>query len=276
MNNAFSFFRFWFLLKKYLSENRKSIGLYTIGLFLFLFVLFGLIVLSSLHSNFPADLQTGLFAIGLLFGGSIFSSSFYGFFSNKPKAIRFINLPATTGEKFLLGFIITQVLFFVVFIVFFSTIDQLMCGLYNNNVAPPAWVLPYDRQLNFHATPLDFFGERNNQIYIMLFFILSAFMHLGSLSFEKNAFILTSLFIILAFTIIVFYNNRLMIGLIPETIVPRGKFFNDSFRIDNGKTIKGVVSLPEKWDQLLSILIPASIFICCWSATYFKLKEKQV
>ncbi|HCL06570.1 MAG TPA: hypothetical protein DHW64_11675 [Chitinophagaceae bacterium] len=176
----------------------------------------------------------------------------------------------------MLGFIITQVLFFIVFILFFSFIDQLMCGLYNSNVAPPAWVLPYDRQVNFHATPLDIFGERNNQIYLMLFFLLSAFMHLGSLSFEKNAFILSTLFIILTFTIISFYNNKSMMALIPEAIVPRGKFFNDSFRIDDGKIIKGIVSLPEKWDQVLSILIPASIFICCWSATYFKLKEKQV
>ena len=266
--------RFLLLLRKFSKENRKIYLLYSAGFFGILLLAYGIIVLSSLHSIFPRDLQQVLFVFGLLLGGSFFSASFYGFFAYPSKGIQFLQLPVSNSEKLLLSFMCTQFVYFFTFMLIFLFTDWILCAFYNQFAAIPDGVTPI--QLTYYkATRLDL-GDLRNLLAILAFFILSSIAHFGSLTFTKHAFVKTAIVFIIVWTTLGFYNQYLMVFLIPVEIMPHGMFFTDSFRIGPAKAPVGLVTLSEQWSLSISYTIPVIIYASFWTGSYFKLKEKQV
>jgi hypothetical protein len=270
----FKITRFRLLLQKFIRENRKAYFLYAAGLFGVLLLIYGLLVFTSLHNIFPRDLQQAFFVIGLLFGGSFFSASFYSFFSNTSKGIQFLQLPVSSEEKLLLSFLLTQFVFFVSFMLIFLGTDWMLCSFYNRFAAMPAWASPMQKPL-FTANRIDL-GDPKNQLAILAFFLMSTIAHFGSLAFTKHAFVKTAIAFIIGWVALALYNQYSMFALVPIEIMPHGMFFNDSFRIDAAKNIGGLVILPTHWVIYMYFILPILIYVSFWTGSYFKLKEKQV
>ena len=274
MTIDFSVSRFFLLLRKFWKENRKIYLLYSIGFFGILLLVYGIIVLTSLHTIFPRDLQQVLFVFGLLFGGSFFSASFYSFFAQPSKSIQFLQLPVSNSEKLLLSFMFTQFVYFVTFMLIYLFTDMILCSFYNQFAAMPDGVTSMQLP-DFKATRLNL-GDLRNLLAILAFFMISSIAHFGSLAFTKHAFVKTAIVFIIVWTALGFYNQYLMLFLIPVEIMPHGMFFNDSFRIGPAKAAVGLVTLSEQWSLSISYIIPAIIYATFWTGSYFKLKEKQV
>ncbi len=275
MNNHFSFSRYFLLLRKFIKENSKSYILILIAGIGIIFLVYGLMIVSNFHNMFPDGSRKLLFTAGLLFGGTLFSASFYGFFSTQAKGIQYLLLPATNGEKLLIGFLFTQIVYLSIFLLGFMGIDYLLCNIYNKFVAIPEWVtewqLQYYKAQYIYASDTLLLKEM-----IVIYFILTSIAHFGSLSFTKNAFVKTSIIFIILLAGVIYINNKMLIMIIPEEIMPHGKYFQDSFRIGPTKMPTGIIALPERWQAIVTWVIPTFLFISFWTASYFKLKEKQV
>ena len=282
MQVDFSTKRFLLLFRKFVKEHYKLYVLYSIGLFGILFVIYGFFLINALFSlfpEFPSGIQEAIFGLGLVLGGSIFTAGFYGFFSNQSKAIQFLQFPASHLEKILLGFIFTQIIFFITFLAMFVFTDWCMCGLYNRLVVIPQntslFNLPYYKATQFLSA--NNYYPKKYYLFFYAFFILTSIAHFGSLAFKKHAFIKTSIVFIVSIALLSYFNQLLALLMpIKGEIMPHGKFFTDSFRLGPVNSPTAIITLPEAWIFYLSIIIPLLVYMLFWLASYYKLKEKQV
>ncbi len=274
MNDTFSSRRFGLLLKKHLGEEYKQYLLLSAGALGIMLVFHALTTLGSLGHEFESNMHEMIFVIGFIFGGSIFASMTYHFFQNNAKGIRFLELPSSHLEKIAVMFVVTQVIFFVGFIILFYINDWIMCTLYNTFSTTPKNI-PAERLQYFHANlySLDTAWAKRA---ILLFFVFSSIAHFGSLSFRKIAFIKIALCVIIIGASIIWLNFGYMRSLIPEQIMPGGMFYTNSFRLESENASRGFVLLPDNWANTIDIILPAVLYLSFWVGSYFKLKEKQV
>lgn len=274
MNEFFSIRRFGLLLRKFIKENVHSYLLYTLSVLGILLLTGCIVILNELHWMYEPATTEIIFVTGLIFCSSIFSASFYAFFQNKAKGIRFINIPASVTEKIGIGFLFTQVVCFITYLLLFMLTDRLMCSAYNHfhkiPESTPAEMLRY-----FVAYPLTLTDSFNTGC-ILFALCLSAIMHFGSMSFEKNAFVKTALIFLIAGALLFYYNFYTMQAMIPGENMPGGKLFNEGIRLGSSNDVKGFISLPEPWYHVIFWFLPGSVYLLFWTASYFKLKEKQV
>jgi len=111
---------------------------------------------------------------------------------------------------------------------------------------------------------------------IMVYLVLSAVFHFGSLCFEKNAFVKTSLYVLVIVAILFYLNFYSMKAMIPGESMPGGKFYNEGLRLGSSDDIKGLIELPGKWNSFIYWFLPGMLYMLFWMGSYFKLKEKQV
>lgn len=275
MNNQFSFNRVLVLLRKNFKENGKSYLLMFIAGFGIIFLIYGLLIVASFHSMFPSGDRKMLFTIGLFLGGTFFSASFYSFFKSQPKTIQFLLLPATIGEKLMISFILTQIVYIIVFLFSFTSIDWFMCTIYNEFVSIPKWIVEQERHY-YKATYLFNSDSILLKKILVMYFITTSIAHLGSLSFINNAYVKTVIIFILIVVALIFLNNKMLASLIPEEIMPHGKYFTDSFRIGPKQQPTGIVTLPNGWFTTIAWFLPIFLYMSCWTMSYFKIKEKQI
>jgi hypothetical protein len=275
MNDIFSLSRLGLLFKKFTREHLFTYLLYVAGMFGILLVVYGFVVLVSLEDTWPDEPGPVFYAGGLLFGGSIFAGSFYSFFNNKAKGIQFLNLPSSTGEKLSISFLYTQIIFFVTFTVVFFLVDRIMCSFYTAFHTLPPDVRP-EQMARFTAVPMDFTNNLSRASLITAITI-SSVAHFGSLCFEKNSFIKTAMIVIAVCTGILYLNNGFIQSIIPEDSNSYGEFYVDMIRIEgDNPTSMRIVKLPEAWDKFIYWFLPGFIYVSFWTASFFKLKEKQV
>jgi hypothetical protein len=275
MNDTFSFSRFALLTRKFTKEHIGTYVLYLAALGGILTIILGLVTLTSLEGRFPQDAPEIFYTFGMLIGGNMFAGSFYSFFQNKARGIQYLNLPASHSEKLLLGYVYIQIVFFVGYIIMFFLIDRMMVGIFNKFHTIPAGVTP-DRIAGYTAQPMTVLG-RETTVGLVLSIVASAVAHFGSLCFEKNAFVKTALITMAIFTAVLFCNYQFAQNMLPEANEPSGMFFTKGLRIGaEHQEVKGIVSLPDAWYNFVCWFLPGFVYVLFWTASYFKLREKQV
>jgi len=275
MNNHFSLKRALLLLRKNFKESGSSYLLMFLAGLGILFLSYGLLIVASFHSMFPTGDRKMIFVIGLLLGGTLFSSSHYSFFKSEAKTIQFLLLPATAGEKLLVGFVLTQIMYLIIYLGIFTGIDWLMCLTYNEFVAIPNWIIEQEKHY-YQGKPIFQSDTILFKELVILYFITTSIAHLGSLSFIRNAYVKTAILLVISFIGIIYLNNKMLVMLIPEEIMPHGKYFTDSFRIGPLQQPTGIVTLPESWQIRITWFLPIFLYGSCWIMSYYKLKEKQI
>jgi uncharacterized membrane protein YidH (DUF202 family) len=274
MNNTFSFSRFATLLRKHITEEYKQYLILSAGAAGIMLVFMGLTTLSNLNDRYDTNMPEMIFLVGFVFGGTIFAALTYDFFQNPAKGIRFLQLPASQLEKIMVMFIVTQVVFFIVFLLLFYICNGLMCSIYNTFHVLPKHI-PAERLAYYHADLYDM-SSLYARLSIALFFVFSAIAHFGSLIFRKLAFIKTAIGIIAVGFAILFFNQLYMKSLIPEEVMPGGLFYTNSLRVGANDMVKGFVLLPATWESVMNYALPGILYISFWLASYQKLKEKQL
>jgi hypothetical protein len=275
MNDIFSLPRFGLLLKKFYKEHISTYLLYIAILFGIALLIYGLTILAVLNGRFPEDAPVIYFVLGIVFMASLFSSSFYSFFNNKAKGIQYLNLPSSHTEKLMIGFLFTQVVFFIIYIAVFVLVDWMMIGLFNHLTKIPADA-PAQYRSFYIAQPINL---NNPEIIngLSIAFLVSALSHFGSLCFEKNSFVKTALLTIIGGAVYLFYGYYLIKAMIPEEVMPSSNmFFMTQMRVGADDLPRGIVFLPDGLTHLLRWLLPITIYVLFWVASYFKFKEKQV
>jgi len=263
MNDVFSWKRFFHLLKKALLERPVQTFGFT-----------GLILALTLITYFIIRTQMGLaaaqiltFIWGLTGGGAFLASMAFAYFSSNANGSSYLSLPASQFEKWLCAFIIAMILYPIVYLLFFRTVDATFVELYHRGLDPesPLYKREYDDVQVF-----SFVGWQAIKVY-PIFLILSSAAQLGSLYFNKAPFIKTALWfcgICLGLFLINWLFAVILFGKIDGAVPFR------SVDILVGKEV-GSVELPKiifvSVQRALWYAIPALF----WILSLVRLREKE-
>lgn len=259
MNQTFNIERFAKLFKKHAVENYKTYLMSAGVLTGILFLVMGINAYAN-NGYLPLGSQTGYFISGLLLGGSIFTSLIFADLGNKKEAIPALTLPASAFEKYLVSWIVSFLIFQIIFIGIFYFVTAIIMSIGNSN--------PIRENLF-----LNIFSKEQKAYYAFIIYaILHAIIFFGAIYFEKLHFIKT------AFT---FFIGVFLLGLINRPIL--SSMFNQSVNgtslfspvnISNGKDAFQIQA-PDVKSQTEGIIV-GLVVVILWISAYYKLKEKEV
>src|SRR5580704_16189810 len=122
MNEVFSFRRFSRLFVKHTAEHYR-IYLMSIGLLAGVLLLAGSFLFFVIPDPPDPGFQEASYIMLLFLAGGIFTSTVFSDFGEKNKAIPALTLPATTFEKYLVGWLYSYPIFLVIYTgVFYLTL----------------------------------------------------------------------------------------------------------------------------------------------------------
>jgi hypothetical protein len=297
MNQSFDINRWWLLVGKHWSENKKKYMLAPVAIAGLLLLWFTIIVLSDNH-RIVQEVQMGTYYTGLFLVGCLYGSTLFADLGSKTRGLNYLVVPASHFEKLLCSLFYAVVVFFTCYTAIFYVLDIVMLKAGN--------ALAYSQWLKSHATGSVFVpseimnvfylkgrqDEPNVLIYILLlYFVLQAIFIFGSVYFSKFSFIKTVIVSLLIGLLITF-----LIVKVIAPILPPGSYYHDItsyevYTVKNGVTVNGVttgisiyndpvtdklVTLPDWIGDILLFLLKFAFAPAFWAATYFRLKEKEI
>jgi hypothetical protein len=280
MNQCFSFSRFRGLAALHWESNKKRylLALPAIAGLLAAWDAFLLIMdnYSPLDNGFQSlTYYWGLGAVGCLFSSTIFSE-----FGSKAQGIAWLGLPASALEKLLCGLLFSTILCFVGYTVVFYLVDIPMVKIGNELIALHHRVWQGGYPIGPNAVwnlaaglPGDNFDSGFHAI-LVLYFILQALFALGSVYFERYAFIKTVIAFLLFLLVFLVLEKQFM-----SHIPPPGwtRFTPTNDWITNNDTLRVKEVRLSPWITTpLGLLLLLGIPPVIWIAAYFRIKEKQV
>ncbi|WP_448699083.1 hypothetical protein ACFGVR_19275 [Mucilaginibacter sp. AW1-3] len=271
MNQIFSFKRFGMLFKKHTVENYKS---YLMSLFVLVGILVIVIGITNYRAIQPMSMKQQIaFFIGFfIFSGTIFTSTIFNNLGEKRKAIAAIMLPASSFEKFFVGWLYSYLIFQVVFTAVYYAIIVTVIRLGN---WPPGT-----------AQIIDIFSIKD-KFYII--FIAFAFLHsiviYGAIYFNKLHFIKTAFSFFVVLMVIWLLNDQVLQLMIHHRINGNPPFTGLNFEYEimpktnpgtNAATSYANVDLPGNGAMNWILAMFTLLSVTLWCAAYYRLKEKKV
>lgn len=263
MNDTFDIKRFGRLFKKTMLERpAQLLGMTALTLVVVL------LIYAILKYLAPWDVaQNGSFMIGLAGGGSFLASFVFNYFSSNAAGSSYLTLPASHFEKWLCAVLISGVLFTIIFLAFYRIIDTAFVASYHSSLDPKG---SFYKQLYESVQVFPFDGFVASKTY-MMFINFTAAMLVGSLYFNKAAYIKVAL-IVCSLFIAGTYLDGLMAAVIFDH-VDRALPYYGVF-IPVGKEF-GKIVLPlyasKAVDICILYIVPAVLLV----TAYVRLREKE-
>jgi len=256
MNESFSFGRFVKLFVKHTMDHYRSylmsiaviVGVLILGGSFFAYMITGLI---------DPGAQVVLFFFLLALAGTIFTSTIFGDLGDKKKSIPALLLPATTLEKFLVGWLYSYILFMVIFtIMYYFALTAVI----------------YFQAMRGSREQMMVFLNYKMFILYLLFSLLHSITIFGAIFFEKLHFIKTAFCFFIAVGLAILFNTFWAKALTGKDVAPMIPFSFIAFREDNHSYVVGLKDDQIAWVMWVVVIMT----ICFWGAAYFRLKEKRV
>ena len=294
MNQFFDAGRWWLLVGRHWSENKKKYTLSLIAMAGLLLLWFVFMLITESRHSMETSTQVATYYFGLFLVGCLFGSVIFADLGSKNKGLNFLVIPASHAEKLLCALFYSVLMFFVCYTALFYITDLIMLKL-SNAVVYSHWLKEHTPGGEFEPQKLAnvFYeyksGSKPNYLgYLLLFYVAlqSAFIA-GSIYFSSFSFIKTiiSLLVIGLFTAFVF--DKLVMRMLPP-----GTYMNsltgyhiytvkdapevNGITISSNVTTDKVVSLPRWIDVLLTFLLQYAFAPLFWLVAYFRLKEKEI
>lgn len=279
MEQVFNFTRWWLLVQRHWSENRKRYILAIPAIAALIAAWYGFIYfISSVPNPLPESIQyityyTGLFIVGCLYGSTIFSE-----LGTTSTGIAYLLLPASALEKLLCALFFSVVLLFVFYSIAFYVVDIPMVKFINTHRVH--YIRPTQQGYTFEPSNIvNILKNLGNlwdapiSAFLLIYLSIQSVFILGSVYFRRLSFIKTIVTVLL---LIVFF--VVLVNIASGIIVPNGW---DTIQFQKWGQYNGIVQskavvLPGWMEKFLLLLIqypPPFIF---WFITYIRLKEKEV
>lgn len=263
MNDIFNTRRFARLCRKTLMERpAQLIGLTTAFL--------GFSLLTYAFCKFTAgfeEAQRITFTLGLIGGGCFLASFVFGPFSTNAGGSSFLTLPASQFEKWLTGVLITGVFYVGLFILFFRLMDITFISIYHKGLDPKG---PYYKELYDAVQPMPLNDTISRRIYAM-FANFAGAMLIGTLYFNKAAFIKVALFLC-ALCLVTFLFNLLVAHLYFQNVDTAFPYYLVWINVNKSR---GRLELPPNILDIVGIIFQYVIPITLWILAYVRLREKE-
>jgi hypothetical protein len=278
MNNTFYFPRFILLLRKTLMERPAQ----TFGV-----VLLNFIVIVLLYA-FLRDIigwdgtQNLTFFWGFIFGGCYLSAAMFNHFSSNANGSAFLTLPCSTLEKWLCAFLISCVLYVIVYLLFFKAVDFAFVQYYHSHLNPAE--LHYTEKLE--AVQLLPYTQKTAVTSYMIYANLVTSMLVGSLYFNRLAFIKTGLAICAVF-VGMFALNYLVAQMLFGQVDDAFPFSHVSMRMLSPgisqetalmmrpRNEVGDITLPSPYGEFSRSVIRFAVPAILCITSFVRLKEKE-
>jgi hypothetical protein len=259
MSQSFSFSRFGRLFSKHTAEHGRGY-LLAAGVVLGALALWlGAEVDSSAKEPLGVGGQTGAFITGLWLAGLLLTSTVFAPFGDKRQATAALMLPASTWEKYLVGWCYALPVFLVVYVGGFYLVDAVV--------------------LQFAAGPgkvtkmLPLFSNENKLYWALVAYaVISSGFLWGSIFFRKQHFIRTAFAGLLGGVVLVLANSlvaKVLVGRSWTLVMP---YSGISFQEGN---VWHAVNLPPTQNGWV-LVVPLGLMLLCWAGAYARLKEKEV
>ncbi len=256
MNEVFSFRRFGKLFVKHTVDHYRPY-LMSIAVIAGVLILGGSFFAYMVTGLLDAGAQVVLFFFLLVLAGSIFTSTIFGDLGEKKKSIPALLLPASTLEKFLVGWIYSYILFMVIFTVMYY------CAL----VA----VVHFQALRGSNEQMMVFFNYKMFILYL-LFSLFHAIAIFGAIFFEKLHFVKTAFCFFIAIGLLILFNTFWAKALTGKDVAPMIPFSFIAFKENDHFYVVGLSEDKITWVMWVVV----AMTICFWVAAYFRLKEKRV
>jgi len=282
MNQTFDLNRWWLLVGKHWSENRKKYILSLIAITGLLLVWFFFVVAIDNYRPLKFEVQVATYFFGLILVGCLYSSLFFGDLASKSKGINYLTVPASHFEKMLCALFFATIAFLICYTAIFYMLDIVMVKV-SNAIAYSNWqknhevgeIFEPDEVMNIFTAEQKGNNSHNifHYLFLVYFTLQSAFI-LGSVYFPKFSFIKT----VITLLLIALFFSFFMAKVIPA-FMPEGNYYRalTSYNFYSGNNDPGkIVILPEWINTFLEFLIKFALAPIFWLATYFRLKEKEI
>lgn len=200
--------------------------------------------------------------VGLFLGGTIMAAMTFSDLSQRTTGIYYLGVPATHGEKLLCGILYSQVFFNAAYLVIFFVLRAAAFAIYR--------VIPH---LVLEHTPDGQGIHEVVQYMVIVFAAVQTLFLLGSVYFERFAFVKTIVSTVLVIVGIVLFAVYVIHPIIGD-LHPAGDL--GVFRVDKNDGSQYVYTLPLGVSRVIWFLfkyIWAPVF---WVTAYFRLKEKEL
>ncbi|RZM27257.1 MAG: hypothetical protein EOO88_14035 [Pedobacter sp.] len=259
MNNTFTFTRFALLFKKQFVEHLSTYLMSAAVLLGILAVMLGFSAYAD-DGNISIKTQFMFFMTTLMFSSVIFTSTVFSDLGDKRKAIPVLTLPVSHLEKYLVAWLYSFVVFFIVFLGCFYFVDILVIWICNATSITKSTVLTLTNQ------------ELKPYRILPAFAILHALAFCGAIFFEKLHLIKTAFTTLLFILAIVLLNQPLVKMIFGREVRNTVPF--EHVGVIEGDTVWYVLSNDDS-RHIVGVLVVILVLIL-WTSTYFKLKEKEV
>jgi hypothetical protein len=262
MQAIFSFQRLGLLIRKQWAERARLYLLMMAaltGLLIIAFILWWTISDQVLYSE-PLFI---FFFVGLFLGGCIMAGMTFSDLAQRTTGIYYLGVPATHGEKLVCGILFSQVFFNAAYTAIFFLVKAGALGLIAMN--------PHIHVERLHES----FDAHNVAHYLLILYTaIQTFYLLGSVYFERFAFVKTTVagaVAVVAFVLFVIYVlgsivNGQNFGIHDMGVV--------RLRADNGEI--RLYTFPLWLAQSLWFLLRFIWAPVFWVVAYFRLREKEL
>ena len=278
-NQTFSFDRWTKLLLFHWTVNRKRYLLSLPAMAGLLLVWESFIIVMNRFQPLDKGFQgmtyyAGLYAVGALYASMTFAES-----GTKAQGIAWLATPASALEKLLCGLLYSAIAFFVVYNLIFYLVDIPMIRIANGLIEngrrtwpgglriDPVQIFDMSKGgLNDHADEAD-------HLFVLFYFALQSAFALGSIYFNRYAFVKTGVAVVIALGCFMILQQR----IIDPTLPPGWHRQNFYDWLADWDTLRARgVRLSPTLGAVLGAMLIYGIPVVCWTATYFRIKEKEV
>ena len=298
MTQTFDARRWWLLVGKHWSENRKKYTLALIAIAGLLLLWYTVMLLSDGHRSMYPGVQVSTYYTGLFIAGCLYGSMLFTDLGSKTRGLNYLVVPASHLEKLLCSLFYAVVVFFVCYTAIFYIVDIVMVKAAN--------AVAYSQWLKGHAAGDEFEPRKIANVFyqpaqskapemleylLLLYFVIQAIFIVGSVYFARFSFIKTTIAALLTGLCIAFLIGKVILPILPHGSYYRGITSYHVYTVKEGITINGVTSgisiysdpatdklitLPPWIDDVLLFLLKFAFAPFLWLAAYFRLKEKEI
>ncbi len=251
MNQFFSFKRFNLLVLKHWADNKKRYTLSLLALFGLLIACFVLMLVAE-EQPLTRGTREATYFLFLFPAGTFYASLYFRDLASASKGSNFLLVPASSFEKLLCSILYTVLLFFVAFTAAFYLVDILMISI-SNNIFPVSGKEP---PVNiFDITAIKFSSGMGISLLAFFFAVQSIFLF-GAVYFRKYSFLKTIISGFVIFFVLFCLAYFVFHRLYPDV---------EAFHLVSDRTV-----------QIISFIIVYATAPLLWTASYYRLKRKQV
>lgn len=190
IDSVFRADRTWWLMKKYLADNRTTLllsGAFVTMVMVLIGIFTAVVFYNDRNQSQAVDNEIGIMLVAFIFNGYLVASIAFKSLWNGKSAVSLLMTPVSALEQMLVRWIMVVPVYIVwsLLSAVFADVVKFIIG--NYLIGGEMWMIPWGRIFNTHSSE----AMLGAYIMLVLFIFTQSFYLLGSVVWRKHAFVKT-------------------------------------------------------------------------------------